>query len=164
MYVTAWLEFFLNHRINAERKAIMIWRALSLVLAFSWLHCSHLHCTDWLNTDVCVCACHDTQQSYCQVKNRWDMGWQSTALRDCSCPVLLSLWLHFSFSSFQHWPDTPVQSARQATGNSPRAPDSQCKPECVSPSIIYFYYFYYFSTLTAFLFYFLFLKNVLSNF
>ena len=55
MYVTAWLEFFLDHRINAERKAIMIWRALSLVLAFSWLHCSHLHCTDWLNTDVCVC-------------------------------------------------------------------------------------------------------------
>lgn len=143
----------------------LLWYDVLSLLCWPFLDYTAATCTartDW--TLMCVCACHDTQQSYCQVKNRWDMGWQSTALRDCSCPVLLSLWLHFSFSSFQHWPDTPVQSARQATGNSPRAPDSQCKPECVSPSIIYFYYFYYFSTLTAFLFYFLFLKNVLSNF
>lgn len=130
-----------------EREAIMAWRALSPAALFlTTLQPLALH---GLTEHWCVCVCvHVMTHSDHTV--RFKTG--GAALRDCSCPVLFPLWLHFSFSSFKHWPDTPGQSACQATGNSPRAPDSQYEPECVSPSIIYFYYFYYFSALTACLF------------
>lgn len=149
VYVTAWLVFFfLNHRIIAGKGSYYgVKCSLSRCPFLDYTAAACTARTDWTLMCVCVCVHVKTHSDHTV---RLKTG--GAALRDCSCPVLFPLWLHFSFSSFKHWPDTPGQSACQATGNSPRAPDSQYEPECVSPSIIYFYYFYYFFALTACLF------------